>query len=690
MSSSTLACMRMHPRRLSRRSAVPRPPRLRYPGGRAVGRLQRDVGNRGLHRLLQADVIQAQLAIGPAGDEYEREANRIADEVMRMPDADPRAAHHMVGGVQRVCGRCEETQKDHQSPIGATSGAHKVPDVSPELGGYLAASRGHGVPLAPATRAFFEPRLGQALSHVRVHTDDRAAEASNEIRARAFTTGSDIYFARGQYSPGTTSGSRLLGHELTHVVQQTGAIQRQAEPTHVSEPTAEDAAYIARSVKDDFYALYNGLSQAQHGMHHYSAFRQSLIQELDALDVTEKIGQGVFDEPLTHLEQIYHLSYQLSDVSDKIRVEHERALARWAWIERQVDAERERLVAGTLEDQMALSVLERAYTEATARLNANEELTVRDDFAGITRMLQNKTHVTAGKTQSQREQEKLSEELAASEDELEALGEDDSPGVVSQVWSVVGWESFGDFLSDVALTVATGGAGKIYKATKRAKKVRAASKVRKAAQARRFAKRAEKLEKMRGAAVSLVEAIDDYQKEIGSLIRWTRTNAGGIATRIATDIAASGFAAGNVQGAASMAVNRLTKDYIQALVDDVLDVSGELAEEYLKLAFVARMAGKESSERRMTQAFLSVAFRRRGLTNLIHAAVSKTSRLDIPTDLKSLGIDLANVAITTVGEVINDFVIALPIPEEARKYVEIPVETLRKTLVNVARNALSG
>jgi hypothetical protein len=65
--------------------------------------------------------------------------------------------------------------------------------------------------------------LGDAFSDVRVHTDPLADQLARSVQARAFTTGSDIYFAGGEYAPRSSAGQQLLAHELTHVVQQRGA-----------------------------------------------------------------------------------------------------------------------------------------------------------------------------------------------------------------------------------------------------------------------------------------------------------------------------------------------------------------------------------------------------------------------------------------------------------------------------------
>ena len=107
-------------------------------------------------------------------------------------------------------------------------------EVIGDLEFQINAIRSSGRPLAESERAFFEPRFGYDFSHVRVHTDAKADMLNRALNAHAFTTGPDIFFQPGAYTPGSSGGGELLAHELTHVVQQTGgglqrklAIQRQ-------------------------------------------------------------------------------------------------------------------------------------------------------------------------------------------------------------------------------------------------------------------------------------------------------------------------------------------------------------------------------------------------------------------------------------------------------------------------------
>ncbi len=92
----------------------------------------------------------------------------------------------------------------------------------------ILSSQGRGAPLPPVTRAFMEHSLKSDLGSVRVHTDAVADSLSAALHSYAFTSGNDIYFASGQYHPGTIEGDRLLAHELVHTIQQ-GASRRQIQ-----------------------------------------------------------------------------------------------------------------------------------------------------------------------------------------------------------------------------------------------------------------------------------------------------------------------------------------------------------------------------------------------------------------------------------------------------------------------------
>lgn len=106
--------------------------------------------------------------------------------------------------------------------------------VHPDIASTIATTNGSGHKLDPAARERLAPHLGDDLSDVRVHTDTTADSLARSVSARAFTTGTDVYFASGEYRPGTSDGDSLLAHELTHVTQQRGAPA--SGPLTVSEP----------------------------------------------------------------------------------------------------------------------------------------------------------------------------------------------------------------------------------------------------------------------------------------------------------------------------------------------------------------------------------------------------------------------------------------------------------------------
>lgn len=117
--------------------------------------------------------------------------------------------------------------------------------VHPAVEQTIARTRGGGVPLDGQSRAQFS-RLGDAVADVRVHTDATADALNDAVAARAFTTGSDIYFAQGEYRPGTSDGNQLLAHELSHVIQQrdapTSGDMTVSQPGDALETAAEATA----------------------------------------------------------------------------------------------------------------------------------------------------------------------------------------------------------------------------------------------------------------------------------------------------------------------------------------------------------------------------------------------------------------------------------------------------------------
>lgn len=193
--------------------------------------LQRAIGNLAVQELLGSAAIRAKLAVGRPDDRYEQEADRVAEQVMRMPD---QAAPPAQLDIQPVI-RCQEPEEEEEK-LRTDSIGGPAPEVTPGLESAINNLQGGGRPLDPETRAFFEPRFGRDLGDVRTHSDASAAGMAEAVNARAFTFGRDLVFGSGQYDPGSDQGKRLLAHELVHVMQQSGEgrMQRKIKAGSVS------------------------------------------------------------------------------------------------------------------------------------------------------------------------------------------------------------------------------------------------------------------------------------------------------------------------------------------------------------------------------------------------------------------------------------------------------------------------
>ncbi|HUQ10073.1 MAG TPA: DUF4157 domain-containing protein [Steroidobacteraceae bacterium] len=213
-------------------------------------------------------LIQPQLEVGAVDDPLEMEADAMADRVVRrqvadVGDRDPVSVQAKAGqAVQRKCSSCQnETRVMPQLEVGPVDDPLEVEadmmadrvvrrqaadrnEIQPQriyaqandadssgmasggLESSIAHASGSGAPLASHTRDQMEDAFGADFSGVRVHTSSSSAAMNEEIGARAFTYGSDIHFNTGEYAPGTASGTHLLAHELTHVMQQNSGVKR--------------------------------------------------------------------------------------------------------------------------------------------------------------------------------------------------------------------------------------------------------------------------------------------------------------------------------------------------------------------------------------------------------------------------------------------------------------------------------
>jgi len=208
-----------------------------------------------IRHILRSTGVQAKLTIGKPNDKYEQEADRVADQVMAMPDPklqrqpedeeeeETLQTKPLADQITQLVQRQEEAPDEEEEAELQTKARNdmaqrQAEDENEETlqekaapGHTLAVGattyakiqslKGGGQPLADSTRSFFEPRFGRGFSQVRIHTDAQAASTSQTIQAKAFTLGNNIVFDTGQYSSNNQEGKKLLAHELTHVVQQS-------------------------------------------------------------------------------------------------------------------------------------------------------------------------------------------------------------------------------------------------------------------------------------------------------------------------------------------------------------------------------------------------------------------------------------------------------------------------------------
>ncbi len=296
--------------------------------------------------------IQAKLTVSTPDDPQEKEADAVAEKVMRMPE--PVAAAPLSDQNEEKIKRKEEEeiQAKQESPLGdkiqckeepgikvqaksetCSCGAKEDTNIYPKFqtenstaqtgGGSLlypsdvmrqsgrgpptssvpfeqtlASSKGGGSALPGDTQTFMESRFNADFSGVRVHTNSTAESLSRSVNAQAFAHGNDIYFNSGKFSPDSTVGKTLLAHELTHTVQQ-GASKNNAS-NNISGAVARKNG-IHRNVEN------NGLSSIKE-----NTLERKPNDRKDEIDVQQK----------EVTEQAYQNSYTENTLQPKPALSH--------------------------------------------------------------------------------------------------------------------------------------------------------------------------------------------------------------------------------------------------------------------------------------------------------------------------------------------------------------------------------
>ena len=329
--------------------------------------------------------LQTRLAIGASNDPLEQEADRVADQVLAAP-----ANATVRGAPMRI-------QRLTRPAIEGT-------DCAPASVDRVLASPGS--PLAPALQQDMGRRFGYDFSQVRVHAGDAAAASARDVNARAYAIGQNIVFGADRYSPGTHEGRRLIAHELTHVVQQSGSdwnrsskVQRQvaaaAAPAAAAATgglTEEMLKQIARTLRgamqgwgtdeEAIYSAFAGRTQEQ-----VDAISR-VYQEMYSADLLADLRDELTDSEMAHLA-IFSPTAAPGEVGSV-----KQATAFADQIAQQLNNAMDRL--GTDEDSIYSALTGRteaerqAIKEAYKRLTKRElEADIRDEMSGseLTRAL---------------------------------------------------------------------------------------------------------------------------------------------------------------------------------------------------------------------------------------------------------------------------------------------------------------
>lgn len=179
-------------------------------------------------QLKETMALQAKLAIGQPNNKYEQEADRVAQDVVQRIRA-PITNTAEPGPVLNF--------KSYLQRSSALTGG----EASTELESSINRAKGGGQSLDQGLQQSMGNAMGADFSSVKVHTDSTSDQLNRSMQARAFTTGNNVFFKKGEYNPGSKGGQELIAHELTHVVQQGAAgsaVQRSGDT--VIQPWLED------------------------------------------------------------------------------------------------------------------------------------------------------------------------------------------------------------------------------------------------------------------------------------------------------------------------------------------------------------------------------------------------------------------------------------------------------------------
>ncbi|WP_052344942.1 eCIS core domain-containing protein [Planktothrix rubescens] len=211
--------------------------------------------------------LQKKLTVGAAGDKYEQEADIVAEKVVKKINTPATEKATSSKGVQRQEEEEEIQAKPDNSAIQREGEEEEIQAksqnktlgggaVSTDIETTIQSAKSGGSPLDAGLQQKMGKAMGADFSGVKVHTDSQSDKLNRSLSSRAFATGPNLFFKRGEYNPGSRSGQELIAHELTHVVQQ-GASPIQSKRESVTHSTGSNSVMLQMkkyTVKDNAQA----------------------------------------------------------------------------------------------------------------------------------------------------------------------------------------------------------------------------------------------------------------------------------------------------------------------------------------------------------------------------------------------------------------------------------------------------
>jgi hypothetical protein len=292
-----------------------------------------------------------------------------------------------------------------------------------------------------------------------------------------------------------------------------------------------------------------------------------------------------------------------------------------------------------------------------------------EDLIALHHMLENETHIVRGHRIAKSEWEKRKRlEKEFEEEEVE------DPSALGVAWDIVGWDSAGEFASDVALTVATAGVGKVFKwvvkgrrAMKKLQKLKKLAKLRKARKARR-------LQRLTAGASKLARAVGEALKFEGlDYVLWVKKNWPQIARAYVTDELGEQLGGGDATKNKNI-LERLSKETVGAYVSKVLGISSSDEKKQFQTALLAFAAGASGLGKKELRRYFVMNLKRRLLTNSVYYS------LRVGTGETALSAEvLVDISTKTVGEMADDFadrlIASSPLTESAIELARKAIET---------------